>query len=398
MTHRFDLQTIASVAYKEFLHIYRDRRILILLLVLPPVFTLIFGHAFETPERTDTPALIRDTDGSERSARFVETARTSKAFKWQLQPPSAQVKNPPDLLGNGVLAALVIPPGWGASLDTSEPLALKLYLDGSDTNTADELSGYVQQILGDFKQKEQQVLIDNLPEEVFTLGKKLPADVRGKFEAIMTPWTTANKVLYNPRERFIDYVLPGIIGLILQLLTVTLTACTIARERESGTLYQLMVTSLKRSEIVVGKMLPYLGISIFLILVIIALAGWHFQVAFHSPMALAIICLLFLLCSLGLGLLISAFSRTQTQAIQLSVFFLLPVFVLSGAFAPLEQLPDEVRWLSECFPLTHFCRGFRLVNLYQAPMSYVYYDLSMLFVGAAVTFAGAALLLRRVQE
>ena len=398
MTHRFDLQTIASVAYKEFLHIYRDRRILILLLVLPPVFTLIFGHAFEAPERTDTPALLRDTDGSDRSARFVKTAQASKAFKWQVQAPATPLSHPPDRLRNRVLAALVIPPGCGASLNTDDPHPLQLFLDGSDTNTADELSGYVQQILGDFKQKEQQNLIDHLPEEVFALGKKLPVETRDQFAAIMTPWTTANKVLYNPRERFIDYVLPGIIGLILQLLTVTLTACTIARERESGTLYQLMVTSLKRSEIVVGKMLPYLGISIFLILVIIALAGWHFQVAFHSAGALALICLLFLLCSLGLGLLISAFSRTQTQAIQLSVFFLLPVFVLSGAFAPLEQLPDEVRWLSECFPLTHFCRGFRLVNLYQAPLSYVYYDLLMLLVGAAVTFAGAALLLRRVQE
>ena len=81
---------------------------------------------------------------------------------------------------------------------------------------------------------------------------------------------------------------------------------------------------------------------------------------------LAVICLLFLLCSLGLGLLISAFSRTQTQAIQLSVFFLLPVFILSGAFAPLEQLPLAIRYLSEFFPLTHFCRAFRLVNLYHA--------------------------------
>ena len=124
------------------------------------------------------------------------------------------------------------------------------------------------------------------------------------------------------------------------MLTVTLTACTIARERESGTLYQLMVTSLRRGEIVIGKILPYLAISILLILVVIVVAGWHFHVAVSSDhLVLALICLLFLLCSLGLGLLISAFSRTQTQAIQLSVFFLLPVFVLSGAFAPLEQLP-----------------------------------------------------------
>ncbi len=397
MTHRYDLQTIASVAYKEFLHIYRDKRILVLLLVLPPVFTLIFGYAFEVPDRTDTPALIQDADGSERSGRFIEAARENKAFKWQVVTLANAGKDP-DLLGHGVLASLVIPPGWGASLDTSEPMPLKFYVDGSDTNTATDLEGRVQESLGNFQLKERQLLIDNLPDEVFDLAKKLPVEVRKKFTASVTPWEVANKVLYNPKERFIDYVLPGIIGLILQLLTVTLTACTIARERESGTLYQLMVTSLQRGEIVVGKMLPYLGISIFLILMIIALAGWNFQVAFHSPLALAAICLLFLLCSLGLGLLISAFSRTQTQAIQLSVFFLLPVFVLSGAFAPLEQLPDGVRMLSECFPLTHFCRAFRLINLYQAPFSYVYPDLLMLLLGAAVTFAGAALLLRRVQE
>ena len=398
MTSRYNFQSIASVAYKEFLHIYRDKRILVLLLVLPPTFTLIFGYAFETPERTDTPALIRDADRTERSARFIETARTNQAFKWQLQAPDARAKTPPDLLGDGVLAALVIPRGWGASLDTDNPLPLGLYLDGSDTNTADELSGRVQESLGKFKEDEQRGLIDNLPEEVFELGKKLPVETRDKFAGLMSPWTTANKILYNPRERFIDYVLPGIIGLILQLLTVTLTACTIARERESGTLYQLMVTSLQRGEIVVGKMLPYLGISALLILIIIALAGWNFQVSFHAPFALATICLLFLLCSLGLGLLISAFSRTQTQAIQLSVFFLLPVFVLSGAFAPLEQLPGGVRFLSECFPLTHFCRAFRLINLYQAPFSYVHVDLFMLLLGVVVTFAGAALLLRRVQE
>ncbi len=155
----------------------------------------------------------------------------------------------------------------------------------------------------------------------------------------MSQWGVKTQVLYNPDQRFIDYVVPGIIGIILQLLTVTLTACTIARERESGTLYQLMVTSLRRSEIVIGKILPYLAISILLILVIFAVVGWHFRVQFHQPPMLAVICLLFLLCSLGLGLLISAFSRTQTQAIQLSVFFLLPVFILSGAFRSARTTP-----------------------------------------------------------
>src|SRR2546423_10836986 len=122
----------------------------------------------------------------------------------------------------------------------------------------------------------------------------------------MTAWSAESKNLYNPKSRFIDYVVPGVIGLILQLLTVTLMACTIARERESGTLYQLLVTSLRRREIVIGKILPYLVVSSVLIVMIAGVAAWHFQVRFYQPAALAMICFLFLLCSLGLGLLISA--------------------------------------------------------------------------------------------
>jgi ABC-2 type transport system permease protein len=175
-------------------------------------------------------------------------------------------------------------------------------------------------------------------------------------------------------------------------------ACTIARERESGTLYQLMVTSLKRGEIVIGKILPYLGVSIVIIAVIALVARLQFHVQFNRPPDLILICLLFLLCSLGLGLLISAFSKTQTQAIQFSVFFLLPVFVLSGAFAPLEQLPRAIQYVSEIFPLTHFCRAFRLVNMYRASTAFYFKDLIVLFAGAVITFIGAALLLRRIEE
>jgi len=175
-------------------------------------------------------------------------------------------------------------------------------------------------------------------------------------------------------------------------------ACTLAREREAGTLFQLMVTSLRRREIVLGKVLPYLAISIVLILFIILLTAWHFQVQFNDWGALALICFLFLLCSLGLGLLISAISRTQTQAIQFSVFFLLPVFVLSGAFAPLEQLPQAIRYVSELFPLTHFCRAFRLVNLYRAGFEFYAADLITLFAGVVLTFVGAVLLLRRLEQ
>lgn len=395
MTIPFSLQAIGSVAKKEFIHIYRDWRILVLLLILPPVFTLIFGHAFETTGASNVPALLENRDHSPPSEAFVRQLMMGTVFEWK---QTDAMGGRPDLLAEQVQAALVIPQGWGASLKNGDPIPLPLYLDGSDTNTASELEGRIQENLAEFQKKQLETTIETLPENVIVLAKKLPVDVRKEFVSSMTQWGVKTAVLYNPQQRFIDYVVPGIIGIILQLLTVTLTACTIAREREAGTLYQLMVTSLRRGEIVTGKILPYLAISILLILVVILLAGWHFRVGFHQPFVLAVICLLFLLCSLGLGLLISAFSRTQTQAIQLSVFFLLPVFVLSGAFAPLEQLPPAIRYLSECFPLTHFCRAFRLVNLYHAGPTFYSGDLIFLLLGALVTFFGAALLLKRIQE
>jgi ABC-type multidrug transport system permease subunit len=394
--NRQSFSAILSVAYKEFLHIYRDRRVLILLLILPPVFTLVFGHAFEAAEMKDVPALLINRDQTERAERFMTLVLPNKTFAWQTQPPS--ISTEADLLGHGVQAALIVPKGWSDSITTGAPIPLQLYLDGADTNTAEQLEGSIQKTLGDFQLTERQVMIDALPENVFELAKKLPVQVRKQFVSMMEPWTTDHKILYNPKTRFIDYVVPGVIGLILQLITVTLMASTLARERESGTLFQLMVTALRRREIVLGKVIPYLAISIVLILFIILLTAWHFQVQFNDPGALALICFLFLLCSLGLGLLISAISRTQTQAIQFSVFFLLPVFVLSGAFAPLEQLPPAIRYISELFPLTHFCRAFRLVNLYRAPWEFYAPDLITLFAGVVVTFVGAVYLLRRIEQ
>jgi ABC-2 type transport system permease protein len=363
---------------------------------LPPLFTLLFGHAFETSEISDVPAMLINRDNNARTQRFIDIVVQNKTFRWRQALP--EITNESDLLANRVQATLVIPQGWSDSLSAGNPKPLPLYLDGSDINTASAAEGGVQKSLADFQVKERDLIVENLPDEVIELGKKLPVQIRKQFVSLMEAWTAESKILYNPKSRFIDYVIPGIIGLILQLLTVTLMACTIARERESGTLYQLMVTSLKRGEIVIGKIFPYLGVSIVLIAVITLVAAFHFHVQFYQPPALILICLLFLLCSLGLGLLISAFSKTQTQAIQFSVFFLLPVFVLSGAFAPLEQLPQVIQYLSEVFPLTHFCRAFRLVNMYHAGPEFYLVDLVVLFAGALVTFIGAAFLLRRIEE
>ncbi|HEV3208924.1 MAG TPA: ABC transporter permease [Chthoniobacterales bacterium] len=387
---------ILTIAYKEFIHVWRDRRVMILLVVLPPFFTFLFGHAFEGTSLRDVPAMYFDADNSKESREFLDRVKAKDTFLWKAWrgDPNGQI----DLFRVGVQAAIVIPEGWGDGLRNGEPLPIRLVLDGTDTNTAPSVQGVLQEVLGDYQSSRRDNLIENLPDEIIDLGKNLPREIRHEFSSMMTPWEIKAETLYNPKLLFIDYVVPGIVGLILQLLTVTLIASAITREREVGTLSQLLVTPLRHSEVVIGKVLPYLVISMFLIASTIAVGNLHFGVKFHEPVLLTITCFLFLLFSLGLGLLISAFSRTQTQAIQISVFFLLPVFLLSGAFAPLEQLPRAVRICSELFPLTHFCRAFRSVNLYNADVGYIAGDLLFLAIGSVLTCAGAAYLLRSIED
>ena len=186
----------------------------------------------------------------------------------------------------------------------------------------------------------------------------------------MTQWNVKSHVLYNPQERFIEYVVPGVIGLILQLLTVTLTACTIARERESGTLYQLMVTSLRRNEIVIGKMLPLPcdldsshprgggggGLAF----------SRRFPSTAHARRDLPALSPLLVRPGIAhLDFLAHADAGDPAFG-----FLFASGLCLIRCVCAARALPQAIRYLSECFPLTHFCRAFRLVNLYRAGVSF----------------------------
>lgn len=389
------LGALSSVAYKEFLHIGRDWRILLLVVTLPPLFTLIMGHAFEQTALSNVPTILRDEDHSEESQQFVDFIKQKSSFAWRIDSPDKPI---PDLLHAGVAGVLTIPKGWGAGLNSGEPAPLQAVLDGTDTVTASEMEGLFDQALGEFQLKMRDAMVDNLPEDLIKMGKQIPEAFRNKIVSSLSPWTVKTDIVYNPKLMFIDFVTPGIIGLMLQLLTVPLMAVTITRERENGTLSQLLLTTLRHWEIVVGKVIPYLALSMAVIGVVIALTHWHFDVQFPRPWPIALLSFLFLLCSLGLGLLVSAFCNTQAQAIQLTVFLLLPIIPLCGAFASLDQLPDPIRMFAEVFPLTHFCRAFRHVNMAHAEFSFIAGDVFYLVFGAFLTFAAAALLLRRTQN
>src|SRR5947208_2496968 len=162
MTPRSKIQAIGSVARKEFIHIYRDWRILVLLLILPPVFTLIFGHAFEVTGAKGVPALLENRDQSPQSETFVRQLISGTTFHWK---QTKGIGGRPDLLREHVQAALVIPPGWGAGLKNGNPVPLPLYLDGSDTNTANELEGRIQESLAEFQKKQLEATVEGLPEE-----------------------------------------------------------------------------------------------------------------------------------------------------------------------------------------------------------------------------------------
>lgn len=416
------LHALWSVAYKEFLHIARDWRILLLLISFPPVFTLVIGHAFEVGSLEAVPVVLCDEDQSVQSKELIafltekhtddealalmdngdeSGAPKKKAFEWQpsfawkLQPPGDR---PPDLLHAGARGLVTIPKGWGAGLNDAVPLTVRATFDGSDTTTAPALSGLLEQALGEFQIKARKEVVENLPDEVIQLGRGIPEEFQHKMASLMVPWGVDATFVYNPQLRFVNFVTPGLIGLILQILTVPLLAVTLTREREGGTLSQLLLTSLRHWEIVVGKVLPYLALSSVLVGVVMLIIRFHFDVALPRLGILSVLSLLMLLCSLGLGLVISAFCNTQAQAIQFAVFFLVPIIPLCGAFAPLEQLPDAIRALAEIFPLTHFCRAFRLVNLADAELRFLIPDILFLAAGAVITFVAAALLLRRTQS
>ena len=314
-----------------------------------------------------------------------------------MRPLKVDAGNQLELSANDLAAAIIIPKGWEKGLHDGEPIPLELVLDGADGHTAPDTERAVQGILGEYQSKALESMIDSLPEEVFDLGRQLPVSVRKDFSSSMSPWRVNASILYNPDLKLIHFVMPGIVGLILQLFTITLTACSISRERESGSLTQLHVAPIHKSTIIIGKVLPYLGIALCVEAMLFFLGQQHFHVAYCKPTLLFGLSFVFLLSISGLGVLISSFSRTQTQAIQYSVFFLIPVFLVSGAFAPISQLPIGVRIFSYAFPLTYFCHACREINLYGGGIKTVSWDVVFLSVIALLTCSVAAYRLRAVE-
>jgi ABC-2 type transport system permease protein len=377
------LAVIGHVAKKEFRQLLRDRRSLVLILVMPILLTVLFGKALETGELRNIPSAILNLDGSPES-NVIATA-FSTYDEVQIRHELTSLEEAHALLARGkIKAAIVIPQGFMRQIESGGEAQLQLLLDGTDNASAPIVEGVAKRVI-------QRYNTERAVRGLWAQGVKPAQSLR-----LIQPVYVQTEIRYNPGLQFLSYVMPGVIGLTLQLLTVMLMAISITRERERGTLDQLMASPIRRAELILGKVLPYFGISLVNVVTILFVADRWFNVPAgeNLPLLLALCCL-FVLTSLATGLLISAVSRSQFQAVQIAVFYVLPVFLLSGAFGHLEAIPAYIRPISYFFPLMYFSRSVRAVTLRAADFAQVSTDLAVLSVFVVVLLSGAVLSFRK---
>ena len=360
------MNVIWQVAKKEFRQVIRDRRSLVLILVMPVLLTILFAKATGGGQLRGIPIVVLNEDSSPESAIITNALKAHDEVR--VRGTVTTLQDAQDMLAQGaVKAALVIPKDFKQRLQAGEKVALQLYLDGTDNTSAPIVEGVARKVVAQYN------------TELAVMGLWQRGVPPAKGYRLIEPVFVNSEIEFNPDLRYLTYVMPGVIGLTLQLLTVTLMAISIPRERERGTLDQLMVSPISRTELILGKLLPYFGISLFNVVTILFVAdrGFGIPIAQRLPLLLGL-CALFVLSSLATGLLISSISYSQFQAVQIAVFYVLPVFMLSGAYAPIELIPEYVRPISYLFPLMYFSRAARAITLRGADVFAVWKDLIIL--------------------
>ena len=360
------LTIIGHIAKKELRQILRDRQSLVLILVMPIVLTFLFGKALETGGLRQIPLAIANLDGSPES-NVIATA-ISNFDEVQIREVASTAEQAQDLLARGkIRAAIIIPKGFMRTIEAGEDVRLQLLLDGTDKTSAPIVEGVARRVIQQY----------NTERAISGLWKRGVRPDRGL--RLIQPVYVQTDIQYNPGLQYLSFAMPGVIGLTLQLLTVMLMATSIPRERERGTLDQLMASPISRAELILGKLIPFFGVSLVNVATILLVADRWYNIPMDKNLPLLVsLCGLFVLSSLATGLLISAVSRSQFQAVQIAVFYVLPVFILSGAYSPIEAIPDYIRPISYLFPLMYFCRAVRAVTLRGADLALVWKDLAIL--------------------
>jgi ABC-2 type transport system permease protein len=332
------MKTIMHIIRKEFLQVRRDKRMLPIIFVAPVFQLIILGYAANL-DIEEIPTIICDRDRSEQSRELADKFTQSEYFRlvgWidDIRDADGCIdKSEADLI-------IVFPRGFGSDLISGHSADLQVIADGSNAYAASIGLSYASGVVSDYSRKIALRRIEATP-------------LRRLAEAGINPEI---RLWYNPDLRSRDFMVPGILGLLLMLMTMLLTSLAIVKEKEVGTLEQLVVTPIKPYQLIIGKTTPFAIIGMIDVVLVILVATFWFNIPIHgSPLLLVFLCAVFLLTTLGLGLFISTVSQTQQQAMMTSMFFvMLPMIFLSGFVFPIENMPRIIQLYTYLLPLRYF--------------------------------------------
>ena len=330
------------IAWKELLQLRRDRMTLAMMVALPILQLLLFGFAINTDVR-HIPTVVFDQDRSAASRDLARSLEITGFYDLM-----GEVRNYDEIqaaLRSGkARVALVVPPRYASDIRRGRSAQVQLIVDGSDPQTVGSANNTAASLIA---ARAQTVMLARLNAS----GAAAPIQIE-------------SNIWYNPELRTAVYVVPGLVGVILTMTMVMLTAMAIARERERGTLEQLIVSPIRKVELVVGKILPYTVMGYVQMTLILIVGRLVFGVPLLGSLELLYaLAFVFIAANLAIGLFFSTLAKTQQQAMQMSFFFLLPNILLSGFMFPYESMPKPAQILAQALPLTHFLRIVRGITL-----------------------------------
>lgn len=331
------MKTIIHIIKKELFQLKRDRK-LFGIVILAPILQLIFLGYAATLDINNIDTIIFDQNKTSASRELIEKFTGSGYFTIRYFVNSLDEIN--ELIDqNKASVAIIIPYDFETKLRKAETAALGIFIDGSDGNKASIGFGYIASITSAYSQK---ILIERMNK----FGKK------PDFKNI----NPEMRVWYNPDLKTRSYMVPSILGMIMMIITIALVSMAIVKEREVGTLEQLIVSPIKPYQLIIGKLIPYFLIAnISLILIIIVMIFWFGINIRGSFILLYFASMIFVLSTMGLGLLASTVSKTQQQAMMISIFiFNMPIIYLSGFIFPIENMPDSIQIISYLIPLKYY--------------------------------------------
>jgi ABC-2 type transport system permease protein len=332
------MKSILEFVRKEFLQFKRDPKMFALILIAPIIQLTFLGFAANLDVKV-VRVIIYDQDKSVTSRDFIERFTGSGYFRIEKYASSYDEITEEINDGNSILA-LVIPNNFEKNIYSKRNASVQAIFNGSDGNTAGIVAGYSQNIVSSFSQK----IIFNLLNKS---GQKIAA----------VPTISSDiRVWYNPELKTRNFMVPGIVGLLLSIITLILTSLAVVKEKEIGTMEQLIVTPLKPYQIIIGKLVPFVALSIAAIIIILASMWFVFGIPVKGELwFLFLASFFYILSTLGLGLFVSTISKTQQQAMMISIFtVMMPMIFLSGFAFPIENMPRPIQLISYAVPLRYF--------------------------------------------